>query len=219
MLGPDGATLPQSRVNALWSLEGLNALTEADLLIGLNDRISQVRAQAVKLAARRLSQSPELLKKVLALAEDSDAAVRFQTALALGESDDPTVAIALFSIARRDAEDPWMRAAVLSSARASAEKMLVDLCDDPEVRGSRSASADAKRVLLDQLAQIVGAQRQARDRARTRPACEARERCRRSRAARRFDPGSGAWSEAIRWSTRVWNGSNQPWRSLAVGRG
>ncbi len=50
-------------------------------------------------------------------------------------------------IARRDAGNPWMRAAVLCSARASAERMLVDLCDDPEVRGSRSASADAEAIV------------------------------------------------------------------------
>ncbi len=54
MLGPTRTPLPQSRVNALWSLEGLSALTDEDILIGLNDQVPQVRSQGVKLAAGRL---------------------------------------------------------------------------------------------------------------------------------------------------------------------
>ena len=84
MLSPRQASLPQSRVNALWSLEGLNALTDQDILIGLNDPVSQVRAQGVELAAGRLRRSPRLLEKVLSLADDPDGPVRFQTVLAIG---------------------------------------------------------------------------------------------------------------------------------------
>ena len=96
-------------MNALWSLEGLNALTDQDILIGLNDPVSQVRAQGVELAAGRLRRSPRLLEKVLSLADDPDGPVRFQTALAIGESEDVRVSPALLRIARRDAANPWMR--------------------------------------------------------------------------------------------------------------
>src|SRR4029077_20283890 len=83
MLGAQGASLPQSRVNALWSLEGLKALEDRDILSGLDDRVPQVRASAVQLAAARLRTSMPLLARVLALADDSDPAVCFQTALAI----------------------------------------------------------------------------------------------------------------------------------------
>ena len=99
LLNPREAPLAQSRVNALWSLEGLKALENADIQLGLNDLVPQVRAQAVRLAASRLRGSPSLLEKVLALADDPDPGVRFQTALALGESDQPKVAPALLRIA------------------------------------------------------------------------------------------------------------------------
>ena len=84
MLDASEAPLPQTRVNALWSLEGLKAIADDDILIGMNDRAAEVRAQAVKLAASRLRRSPEVLAKVIELADDPDFMVRFQTALAIG---------------------------------------------------------------------------------------------------------------------------------------
>ena len=51
LLSPAQAPLPASRVNALWSLEGLKALRDEDILVALSDPVPQVRAQAVQLAA------------------------------------------------------------------------------------------------------------------------------------------------------------------------
>ena len=114
------APLPQSRVNALWSLEGLHALVDADILVGLNDPVAEVRAESVKLAAPRLGRSAVLLERVLGFSADPDQAVRFQTALALGSSADPRVADGLLQIARRDAANRWISAAVLCSATVAA---------------------------------------------------------------------------------------------------
>ena len=84
----------------------------------------------MQLAARRLGQSSPLLENVLALADDPDPRVRFQTALALGDSRDPLVEPALLRIARRDASNQWIRSAVLSSCAAMADRLLVDLWND-----------------------------------------------------------------------------------------
>ena len=119
----------QTRVNALSALEGLAALTDDDILGGLNDRAAEVRAQAVKLAAPRLRRAPRVLAQVLELADDPDVFVRFQTALAIGASGDARVEPALLRIARRDAANHWMRSAVLCSAVEAAARMLVDLWD------------------------------------------------------------------------------------------
>ncbi len=155
--GAQEAPLPQTRVNALWSLEGLKALTDEDILSGLNDRDAGVRAQAVKLAAPGLRQSARVLAKVMALADDPDVAVRFQTALAIGRSDDARVEPALLRIARRDALDRWVRSAVLCSAVGTAARLLVDLWDQVEADRVRGTEALALRSLLDELAQMVGA--------------------------------------------------------------
>ena len=90
LLSPAGAPLPQSRVNALWSLEGLKALRDEDIVIVLSDHVPQVRAQAVQLAARRVDRSPSLLERVLALADDPDSRVRFQRGLCAGRDQRPT---------------------------------------------------------------------------------------------------------------------------------
>ena len=146
------APLPQSRVNALWSLEGLSALRIEDITIALSDTVPQVRAQAVQLAARRLNGSPTLLGKVVNLSDDADSRVRFQTALALGESNDTRVGDSLLSIARKDATNRWIRAAVLSSCVATAHRMIVDLWAD-----ELSPVPTAQAELLEQLAEIIGA--------------------------------------------------------------
>ena len=89
LLSPAGTAFAPARVNALWSLEGLKALRDEDIVVALSDRVPEVRAQAVQLAASRLDRSPSLLDKVLDLADDADSRVRFRVALALGDTRDP----------------------------------------------------------------------------------------------------------------------------------
>src|SRR6185312_7662923 len=60
MLTPAGAPFPPARVNALWSLEGLKALRDEDLIISLADPMPEVRAQAVGVAALDLNRSWDL---------------------------------------------------------------------------------------------------------------------------------------------------------------
>jgi putative membrane-bound dehydrogenase-like protein len=157
-LKPAGAypPLPRSRVNALWSLEGLKALRDEDLAVALGDLVPEVRAQAVALAARRLARSVSIRDTVLDLANDADSRVRFHVALALGESDDPRVATALARIARCDGANPWFRAALLSSCGSIADRLFVDLWTDanPPAPGEPPA---ARAEWLGQLAEVVGA--------------------------------------------------------------
>ncbi len=138
-------------MNALWSLEGLRALADEDIFVGLNDRDSHVRAVAVQLSAARLRRSRALVARVLPLADDPDPAVGFQVALALGESDDALVEPSLLRIARRHAGDPWIRSAVLCSSGEVAARMFVDLAGD----AARPESAGAL-ILREQLVGIVG---------------------------------------------------------------
>ncbi len=45
LVGPAGAGFAPTRVNALWSLDGLKALRDEDLAIALSDRVPEVRAR------------------------------------------------------------------------------------------------------------------------------------------------------------------------------
>ena len=53
-----------------------------------------------------------------------------------------------------------MLAAVLCSSAATAERMLISLWDDRALPGPKTPAADGARLLIDQLAQIVGARKQ-----------------------------------------------------------
>src|SRR5262249_44366609 len=75
--------LPQARLHALWSLHGLNALTDHMVARGLADETSGVRENAVRLAEPWLEKSAALLDKVLSLTNDADARVRFPVAFTL----------------------------------------------------------------------------------------------------------------------------------------
>jgi putative membrane-bound dehydrogenase-like protein len=153
------AAFPPTRVNALWALEGLGALRDADLSIALSDPVPEVRAQAVTLAARRLDRSPDLLKRALDLASDDDARVRFRTALALGETTDPRAVAALGRIARRDSANRWIRTAALSSCAGTSDRLVVELTTQRAdgARSPREVPAADVQPLLEPLVAVVGA--------------------------------------------------------------
>ncbi len=140
-----------AQLHVLHALEGLNALSVDDLLLGLTSTSAGVREHAVQLAESRLRTSEPLLKQVLKLADDANMRVRFQVAFSLGETDDQRATVALANIARRDAGDTWMRTAVLSSSLELAAGMLESLLVD-----SQFAVTSEGQQFLRQLALVVG---------------------------------------------------------------
>ena len=106
-----------ARIHALWTLDGLGGLVAADIAKALRDSHAAVRENAVRLAEARLGVSRDLLLEVLRLADDQHDRVRFQVAIAIGETNEPRAIEALAHIARRDGADRWMRAAILSSVK------------------------------------------------------------------------------------------------------
>ena len=76
---------PAVRVQALWTLEQLDGLTNNAIAIALADKSPPVRAAAVRLAESRLSKVPVLGAAVLGLVDDADPDVQLQVAYTLGE--------------------------------------------------------------------------------------------------------------------------------------
>ncbi len=150
---------PQARLHALWTLAGLNRLSDEDLLAGLLDPTAGVRENAVLLAEPRAaiqpvdgagSGSPRVRESLFKLSRDEDPRVRFQLAFTLGQIHSPRAEEALAGIAKRDAGDPWIRAAVLSSVATRSDLLLVRLREDPALAGQAKA-------IVRELAQVVGA--------------------------------------------------------------
>ena len=146
---------PQARLHALWSLAGVNALSERDILTGLSDPFPAIRENALQLAEPRLEDSSKILSRCLQLTQDPDARVRFQLAFTLGESRDPRAVKGLATIARQDSADYYLRTAVLSSSYNSAAALLGHLLADSHFVQSESATE-----LCQELARVVGGRKQ-----------------------------------------------------------
>ena len=142
---------PEARLHALWSLQGLNSLQDASLLAALNDPHPGLRENAVRLAEPRLNSSTELLARVLDLANDTNARVRFQVGFTLGEVRDPRATKALVALAGASPDDQWTRAAVLSSMAAAPAETLSLLLSD-----AGTANHPVGATLCDPLAEMVG---------------------------------------------------------------
>ncbi|MCP4786233.1 MAG: c-type cytochrome [Fuerstiella sp.] len=147
----NGATAV-GRLHALWSLEGLDALTADDVLAALNDSDEHLREHAVRLAESLLQNKPDLLAAVLKLTSDEATRVRFQVALTLGEVSDLRVAAALADIAKRDAGEVWMRLAVLSSLAKSELTFLKQVVGDADFVRNPDG-----QEMIEQLAFVIGA--------------------------------------------------------------
>ncbi|MGC8640396.1 MAG: PVC-type heme-binding CxxCH protein [Isosphaeraceae bacterium] len=144
-----------ARLHALWTLDALGSLDAAELILGLNDPESRVREQSARLAEPRIAHDPRLFAALLALADDSDPFVRFQTALSLGETgDDPRTAQALARIAAQAPDDRWTRIAVLSSIGKQGPKLL-------EVLAKKQGflDTDSGKAWLEEMAALIGAGR------------------------------------------------------------
>lgn len=140
------------RLHALWSMHGLAALTDEDLAVALEDPSPGVREHGVRLAEGRLAHAPRLRDRVLRMATDESARVRFQVAFTLGELTDDRATRGLSEIAVRDAEDPWTRAAVLSSASRDASGLFRTL-----LAARARSDGNGRRETLRSLLFVIGA--------------------------------------------------------------
>jgi putative membrane-bound dehydrogenase-like protein len=144
---------PLGRLHALYTLDGLAALTERVLLERLSDPEPRIRAHAVRLSEDRLKRSPALLAAVARLADDSDRLVRFQVALSLGDAEPAAAVASLARLAHAAATNELLRSALLTSVGANADLLAVKLLTDPGFVGGPQSVG-----LLGDLASIVGAQ-------------------------------------------------------------
>lgn len=146
------AELPQSRLHALWSLEGYGGATDDDLLTAFGDNHPAVREHAVRIAESRLADRPAVARAVVERADDEDPRVRLQVAFSLGGWNSQAAIDALARISRRDAGDVWMRTAILSSVGERPVALLRQLVDAPDF-----ADRVGGTLLVEQIALIAGA--------------------------------------------------------------
>ncbi|MFO0905492.1 MAG: PVC-type heme-binding CxxCH protein [Pirellulales bacterium] len=112
---------------ALRLLDARRQLDDDTLTAALRHESPGVREQAVSMVESRTTQNSAWVERLLTLADDPDARVRFQAALTLGGVADPRVAPALAQVAVRGAGDRWTRAAVMSGAAGRERALFRDI--------------------------------------------------------------------------------------------
>jgi putative membrane-bound dehydrogenase-like protein len=139
---------PKTRVQAIWTLADLKGLDETSALAGLADSHPEVRESTIAAAAPLLAANERLASGAFRLADDSDARVRFQVAIALGDVPGASAGAALAGIAARDGGDPWMRGAVLTSAVPHVPVLLAELL---------GGGSEPPRSIVEPLLRVAGA--------------------------------------------------------------
>jgi putative membrane-bound dehydrogenase-like protein len=148
-----GAKHPEARLQALYLLEKLGALSDEDLAGRLGDAHPRVRQHAVRLAEPRFARSAELLARGVALQDDADPNVRLELAFRLAGAPPSARTAPLVALAARDAGAPLMRFAVQTAVADSAAELLLSLLKNEELVG-----ASGGRELIESLAKQVGGQ-------------------------------------------------------------
>ncbi|HEX2475179.1 MAG TPA: neutral/alkaline non-lysosomal ceramidase N-terminal domain-containing protein [Lacipirellulaceae bacterium] len=118
---------PQARMHALWILDGLGQLQDAQLIEALGDEHPGVVRNAILLAEPRIAVSDALLQALAALADHPDLKVKLQLALTLGESKAPVAGEALGRMVAGVGNDSWLAQAIISSSKHHSLEVLKQL--------------------------------------------------------------------------------------------
>jgi putative membrane-bound dehydrogenase-like protein len=109
------ADLPQARLQALCTLDGLAALRPEMLLAALSDTHPGVRSHAIRLSEPFLRDSPAIRAAVHGLVDDDEPQVQLQLAYTLGIVTDAQAGDALAALAWKHHADRYLWTAVMSS--------------------------------------------------------------------------------------------------------
>jgi mono/diheme cytochrome c family protein len=132
---------PRTRVHALWTLQGLDALDATLVVRALADPSRDVRANAVRLAEPFLSATDASVQAaVMKRLDDPDWSVRQQLAASLGALPPGARETALTSVLERYAADPVVVDGALSGLRGGEVTVLRNLLRNATATSSRDAA-------------------------------------------------------------------------------
>jgi putative membrane-bound dehydrogenase-like protein len=149
------------RIQALYTLAGMDSLAEETLIDALGDSDPWVRVHAVRLADSATPLSSALVEALVPLAYDGNPHVRYQAAFAAAHFPMDRRIVALTAALKHDGADSWIRTAALSSLASGAGDVFIRLASDTEFLNAEHAAAS-----LDQLAALTARTADARTIAR-----------------------------------------------------
>ena len=134
----------RTRLHALWTLDGLDAVDAAAVQQALADKSPDVRASALRLSERWLGRADErIAPAVLKLIDDASWTVRRQLAATIGELSQPARLDAAVSILTRYGSDPVTVDATISGLRGREADVLERVAQAQ----STDVNADAMTML------------------------------------------------------------------------
>ncbi|HSK95067.1 MAG TPA: HEAT repeat domain-containing protein, partial [Euzebyales bacterium] len=127
----------RTRLHALWTLDGIDAVDPEVVKRALGDGSRDVRAAAVRIAERWLGEPGHpIAAVVLSRMDDSDWAVRHQVAASLGALPAGARESAMVTLLERDGDNPITLDAALSGLRGGEavvlERLLATTTDSPQ---------------------------------------------------------------------------------------
>ncbi len=141
-----GAQDPRTRLHALWTLDGIDAIEPATVASAMEDTSRDVRASAVRIAERWLGEANHPIQSaVLKRMDDPDWAVRHQLAASLGAMPPGSRAAAAVTLLERHAGDPIAVDAALSGLRGSEAAVLENMM---QVGGQQKPDREAVITIL-----------------------------------------------------------------------
>jgi mono/diheme cytochrome c family protein/HEAT repeat protein len=142
---------PRTRLHALWTLDGIDAIEPATVRKALTDPSRDVRASAIRVAERWMGDATHPIQPlVLQRLDDSDWAVRQQLAASLGALPTGARETAVVALLERHADDPIVMDTALSGLRESEPAVLERL-----LAGQGRATAQRESAITMIAATIV----------------------------------------------------------------
>jgi putative membrane-bound dehydrogenase-like protein len=142
---------PKARIQALSTLEMLQALDAGTIRTALHDGHPAVRVEALRASESLAAETSEVLPGLLGCVEDLDFTVRRQAALSLGAFHDERAVAALAKLAEREGDNPQMRLAILSSLAPEnplfAKLNAVNATAIPKIVLPKPTTADRAKVV------------------------------------------------------------------------
>jgi mono/diheme cytochrome c family protein len=132
----------RTRLHAMWTLDGIDAIELATVTKALEDSSRDVRVSAVRIAERWLNDAKHPVQgAVLKKVDDKDWAVRRQLAASLGALPDAAKIPALAAMLERHGDDPITVDAAITGLRGSEQAVLQRLLAAPEATPQRTGAA------------------------------------------------------------------------------
>jgi mono/diheme cytochrome c family protein/glucose/arabinose dehydrogenase len=139
---------PRTRLHALWTLDGIDAIDAAVVSRALSDESPHVRAAAIRVSERWLGTADHPLQSaVLKLRDDPASEVSYQLAASIGALSALSRNAAATAMLDRYATDPVVVDAVISGVRGSEPVILQRLLE--------TASSDATASVVTVLAATI----------------------------------------------------------------